>query len=531
MSRGSSKRGSDCGEHQVGPEGWAVAGNAPSRVPLKAGNLTTFGKISKTNSMTFGPSGVFAKDKGKRESASLSCGSNMFFKLMENPELAAEASSAAPSMSEGEAKNRVKGDSKEFFSLRDLDEAEVCFTELPSEHRWLLVDKLVSSAIESKEADAQLVGDFFSRAVSKNLCSPDHLEKGFMPTAEILDDIAIDTPKAFSLMAIMVKGAQLDEERRTRLEGEDYQRSVGTSRGAFNDDEDRGGLCSWRLAGNSPQHALPQAGDLPHLGKNNNTGSTKSGSDGARTNDKCEHEPVSCSQYLSTTLSKFKGPQVAAKATTSTLSDTSGVRLCYADTPETSGKLAQSFPGSLRVATRLGDLTIAQTDDRVSIERAIRDQISSRQSKLDAIGDQSKAEKTDRAQSPEQVKQSVAKIQESLREALKAVGMDGRVHNDLDSEFEKKSEDCAGRPCEGEACIHESQSNKRAQGRPSMRNASGPSMLPVPQSICQETQSVPVLDASVSAVPKPSFVQCVIEGCVGHFRSARRRSQSVTPLS
>ena len=40
-----------------------------------------------------------------------------------------------------------------------------------------------------------------------------------MPTAEILDDIAIDAPKAFDLFAIMMKGAHLheDEERRTRL--------------------------------------------------------------------------------------------------------------------------------------------------------------------------------------------------------------------------------------------------------------------------------------------------------------------------
>ena len=68
-----------------------------------------------------------------------------------------------------------------------------------------------------KEADAQLVGDLFSRVVSKNLCSPDHFEKGFMPTAEVIDDVAIDAPKAYSLMAIMMKGAQLDEERRTRL--------------------------------------------------------------------------------------------------------------------------------------------------------------------------------------------------------------------------------------------------------------------------------------------------------------------------
>ncbi|KAH9912513.1 armadillo-type protein [Fomitopsis serialis] len=280
MSRGGSKRGGDRGElGQVGPDGWAVAGNAPPRLPPKAGDLSNFGKISKTNSMSFGPTGVFAKDKGKRESSSLSRGSNMFSKLMENPELAAEAvaaqpsrppsrkasvdlgaagapeaplqrrklnllprtvakpdeartdstpaqseaghsddeESTPPSMSEEEAKTRVGEDSKEFFSIRDLDEAEVYFSKLPSEHRWLLVDKLVTSAIESKDSDARLVADFFSRAVSKDLCPPEAFEKGFVPTAEILDDLVIDAPKALDLMANMIKGAQLDEERRTRI--------------------------------------------------------------------------------------------------------------------------------------------------------------------------------------------------------------------------------------------------------------------------------------------------------------------------
>ncbi len=55
--------------------------------------------------------------------------------------------------------------------------------------------------------------------MSKNLCSPQSLEDGFTPTAEILDDIVIDAPKALDLYAAMIKGAHLheDEERRTRL--------------------------------------------------------------------------------------------------------------------------------------------------------------------------------------------------------------------------------------------------------------------------------------------------------------------------
>ncbi|EMD33161.1 hypothetical protein CERSUDRAFT_118223 [Gelatoporia subvermispora B] len=283
MSRGGSRRGGERGDHQVGPDGWAVAGGAAPR-PAKAGDLSNFGKINKTTSMTFGPTSVFsAKDKGKRDSTISRAGStNMFSMLRDNPEVAAEvtaaprasrppsrkasidlgsqetsepapmrrklnllprtlpkpeeqnagstpaASEAAsddeaetsePSMTEEEAKTRIKEDSKEFFSIRDLDEAEVYFTKLPSQHRWRLVDKLVSSAIESKEADAQLVADFFDRAVSKDLCSPSSFEEGFAPVAEVLDDIAIDAPKAVNLMAIMIKGAHLheDEERRTRL--------------------------------------------------------------------------------------------------------------------------------------------------------------------------------------------------------------------------------------------------------------------------------------------------------------------------
>ena len=132
---------------------------------------------------------------------------------------AEESVSGSASMTEAEAKTRIKEDSKEFFSVRDLEEAEVYFTKLPSEHRHLLVDKLVGTAIESKAADAQLVADLFARAVSRNLCSPASFEEGFMPTAEIIDDIVIDAPKAMDLFATMIKGAHLheDEERRTRL--------------------------------------------------------------------------------------------------------------------------------------------------------------------------------------------------------------------------------------------------------------------------------------------------------------------------
>jgi len=220
--------------------------------------------------MTFGLSSVFASKKdskggggGRPESLSpTNSASKMFSMLSQNPEMAAEAAAAKSSrppswrttvdlgqsgvpeapvqrrklnllprsqpiyenegvrgrtMLEADAKKRIVEDAMEFFSVRNLDEAELYFTNLTDEHRFRLVDKLVTLAIESKEVDAQLVGDFFSRAAYKKLCSPHSFEKGFLPTAEILGDIAIDAPRAFDLMAIMMKGADLDKERRARI--------------------------------------------------------------------------------------------------------------------------------------------------------------------------------------------------------------------------------------------------------------------------------------------------------------------------
>ena len=75
---------------RVGPDGWPVAGSghgAP-RPPPKVGDLSNFGRISKAQPMTFGPSSIFAGKKGtesKRESISqTSSSSNMFSMLSQN---------------------------------------------------------------------------------------------------------------------------------------------------------------------------------------------------------------------------------------------------------------------------------------------------------------------------------------------------------------------------------------------------------------------------------------------------------------
>ena len=120
-------------------------------------------------------------------------------------------------MSEEVAKTRIAEDVKEFFAVRSLSEAEVYFTNIPAAHHHHLVDTLVTKAVESKEADAKLVADFFEQTVTKGTCSAEAFEAGLLPVAEIIDDIAIDAPKAFQLFAMMIKGAGLDETRRSNL--------------------------------------------------------------------------------------------------------------------------------------------------------------------------------------------------------------------------------------------------------------------------------------------------------------------------
>ena len=249
-------------------DGRSVAGGSTHRPPPKAGDLSNFGKSRK-----LGLSSVWA---GKKDAANrVNSSSNTFMMLDRDGEAMPETSSkpsrpssrrtsvglgvggvpepqrrklqllprskpleenkvsggsldrsegqggdnAPQEMSGDEANKKIVESITEFFFIRSIDESEEYFSKLPSEYHHRLVDKMVSKAIESKEADGKLVADAFARAAERNSCSISAFEKGFLPIAELLDDIAIDAPKAFQIMATMMKGAGLDKDkgRRTRI--------------------------------------------------------------------------------------------------------------------------------------------------------------------------------------------------------------------------------------------------------------------------------------------------------------------------
>ncbi|KAH6913934.1 hypothetical protein BKA70DRAFT_1383662 [Coprinopsis sp. MPI-PUGE-AT-0042] len=257
MSRTNSNRGR--GRNDAEPDGWAVAGNRP--VAPKAGDLSNFGKISnKGQPISFGPSSVFSKTSKaeKRESISRTASSSNMFSMLQNdaasepkpepqrkklallprsvpkdetsstaaPESDGgsdeeDGAKAAPDMSEADAKKKIAEDCKELFAVRNVDESENYFTALPAKYHAKLVDKVVSTAVESKTADAELVASVFERASSKRLSEASAFEEGLAAIAEFLEDIAIDAPHAYQLFALMVKGAKLDADAHTRIASKD----------------------------------------------------------------------------------------------------------------------------------------------------------------------------------------------------------------------------------------------------------------------------------------------------------------------
>ncbi len=99
-----------------------------------------------------------------------------------------------------------------FGGPHDIDSALSVFAAVPPRHHSRLVDRLVSFAIESTRADAQLVAYFFYCAAAKGACAPAAFEGGFAVTGAALEDVAAESPDAVLLFATMAKGAGLHKD-------------------------------------------------------------------------------------------------------------------------------------------------------------------------------------------------------------------------------------------------------------------------------------------------------------------------------
>lgn len=86
---------------------------------------------------------------------------------------------------------------KEYFHVRDLNEARQCVQDLdsPGYHAQFLF-RAISTALEQKELHVQMVGELIDHLFSQQTVSKVDIRDGFLLIAEQYDDFAIDVPLA-----------------------------------------------------------------------------------------------------------------------------------------------------------------------------------------------------------------------------------------------------------------------------------------------------------------------------------------------
>ncbi|KAG8752330.1 hypothetical protein FRC12_012029 [Ceratobasidium sp. 428] len=276
-SRRDEHRSGDRGQQA---DGWNVAGGASAaRPPAKAGDLSQFGKISKST-LSFGPTSVFNKAGSKSREPSMSRANsslNMYAALNATdadgppqpdarsgmgsrkpsvdlrpggspaaesgsvrkrlnllprtkptetegekgedegtPELAAAA--PAP-MSEADAQKKVKEDIKEYLGVANVEEAIMALEGLPAEHHHIYVDRMVGAVLDGGNEVIVLAEKLFTAIHKQQACSVAAFERGLLPTVEMADDLSIDMLKTYEWLARLMHAAGIERPQAEELAG------------------------------------------------------------------------------------------------------------------------------------------------------------------------------------------------------------------------------------------------------------------------------------------------------------------------
>ncbi|XP_073145338.1 eukaryotic translation initiation factor-like isoform X2 [Henckelia pumila] len=97
----------------------------------------------------------------------------------------------------GELKRKITSILEEYFSIKLLDEALQCVEELqsPSYHSEV-VKEAVSQGLEKSQPCVELVSKFLEHLLAKKVINETDIATGCLAYAALLDDLAIDLPKA-----------------------------------------------------------------------------------------------------------------------------------------------------------------------------------------------------------------------------------------------------------------------------------------------------------------------------------------------
>lgn len=279
MSRGGSRRGearTSGYSMQPGADGWTSV--VQPRPTTAAGDLTKFGKIDKTGTTTLGPASVFSRKdvKGRENSVPRPTSTSNMFAMLNSEvigeppvagkssrppsrkpsadftqtgipeaasqrkklallprslprpgedtkvleeEVARSGDEAEPSLPPEKAKAKIGEDLKEFWALKNFDEADLYISSFEPSYRSQFIDQLIASTLERKDSEAYMAGELLTRWANNDLCPPSVMEEGFISQLEYIDDVAIDVPAAYGLVAILLKGSSLPRSSVEKLAG------------------------------------------------------------------------------------------------------------------------------------------------------------------------------------------------------------------------------------------------------------------------------------------------------------------------
>ena len=105
---------------------------------------------------------------------------------------------AAAGMSKEDVERKTKGLLSEFYSASDLEEAKTCVGELTEAGADLseLVEAMFTVSLDLKTTSWPLLSDLLASLAKAELVSSGDVQKGVRELLNVLDDVAVDAPKA-----------------------------------------------------------------------------------------------------------------------------------------------------------------------------------------------------------------------------------------------------------------------------------------------------------------------------------------------
>ncbi|KAH7885638.1 armadillo-type protein [Phlebopus sp. FC_14] len=95
----------------------------------------------------------------------------------------------------------------EFLTSGDLKRAEKYFENVKKNYHDRFIASLVVPTLKGKESNVRQLAAFFAQARSKEQCSAEDFEAGFVSVASSFDDILLDAPKAYEYLGALLKTA------------------------------------------------------------------------------------------------------------------------------------------------------------------------------------------------------------------------------------------------------------------------------------------------------------------------------------